>query len=298
MGQKKLIVIAGPTASGKTALAIELATHLQTEILSADSRQCYKELAIGVAKPSAEQLKKVKHYFIDSHSIHENVSAGEYERYGLDALQQIFSKSDYAICVGGTGLYIQALCNGIDEMPEVDMNLFLQAENNFKEKGMTWLQEEIKLMDPEYYKFGEIKNPSRILRALTFILSQKQSILTFQTKKNKVRDFQTIYYAIETNRDQLYKQINQRVDDMLRQGLVEEVRNLAPYKNLKSLNTVGYKELFLYFDGLYTSAESIEKIKQHSRNYAKRQITWFKNQGNYQFSTTQSIAFSVMNNPI
>ena len=287
---KTLIVIAGPTASGKTDLAIEIAKHYQTDILSADSRQCYREMSIGVAKPSEDQLASTTHYFINSHAITEHVSAGMYERYALEKLNHIFSKNDVAVCVGGTGMYIKAVCEGIDEMPEVDASMYEAIETAYNEKGIDWLQEEVRKTDETFFNEGEIENPARLMRALTFKQSTGQSILDFRTNTIKKRNFTTIKYAIDIDRELLYQRINTRVDGMLDAGLMNEVKALLPYRNLNSLNTVGYTELFNYIDGVWSLAQSIDKIKQHTRNYAKRQITWFKHQGNYRWLKTEDIA--------
>ena len=286
---KKLIVIAGATASGKTDLAIQIARHFETEILSADSRQCYIEMNIGVAKPSPEQLNEIPHHFINSHSIHEDVSAGKYERYGLNVLEKIFSKKDMAVCVGGTGMYIKALCEGIDEMPATDPLIQAEVEENYKQYGIAWLQQEIEKTDPNFFSKGEIENPARLQRALAFSLTTGKSILKFQQNMIKERPFKITKYAIDIEREILYKRINQRVDEMIDDGLIDEVKGLIQYKNLKSLNTVGYAELFNYVDGNSSLEESISKIKQHTRNYAKRQITWFKNQSDFRWMSSEDI---------
>ncbi len=292
---KKLIVIAGPTASGKTDLAIQLAQHFHTEIISADSRQCFKELGIGVAKPSEAQLQLVKHHFINSHSIYDDVSAGEYERFGLAVLEDIFANNDVAILVGGTGLYIKAICEGIDEMPPVNDSIKKDIEAKFHENGLSWLQNEVKKTDPEFYAVGEINNPMRLMRALTFKLSTQKSIVTYRNSTIKQRNFQIEKYAIEIEKASLYEKINERVDCMIAQGLVAEAETFIPIKHFKNLQTVGYTELFSYFDGDCDLKFAIEKIKQHTRNYAKRQITWFKNQGQYVICPADVISKTLMN---
>ncbi len=291
---KKLIVIAGPTASGKTDLAIQLAQHFKTEILSADSRQCYQELGVAVAKPSQEQLQSVKHHFINSHSIHDEVSAGEYERFGLAVLDEIFTKNDTAILVGGTGLYIKAICEGIDEMPAIDETIKKEVEVNYQKNGLSWLQNEVKNSDPDFYAIGETDNPMRLMRALTFKLSTQKSILAYRNSTIKKRPFEIEKYAIDIEKAPLYKNINDRVDLMIAQGLVAEAEFLFSKKHLKSLQTVGYTELFSYFEGHGDLAFAIDKIKQHTRNYAKRQITWFKNQGQYTMCSAKEIAKTLM----
>ena len=291
---KKLIVIAGPTASGKTDLAVQLAQHFNTEILSADSRQCYQELGVAVAKPNEAQLQSVKHHFINSHSIYDEVSAGEYERFGLAVLDEIFTKNDTAILVGGTGLYIKAICEGIDEMPAIDETIKKEVEADYQKNGLSWLQNEVKNTDPDFYAVGETENPMRLMRALTFKLSTQKSILAYRNSTIKKRPFEIEKYVIDIEKAALYKNINDRVEHMLTQGLVTEAEALYPKKHLKNLQTVGYTELFSYFDGNCDLPFAIDKIKQHTRNYAKRQVTWFKNQGQYTLGSAKEIARVVM----
>ena len=291
---KKLIVIAGPTASGKTDLAIQLAQYFNTEILSADSRQCYQELGVAVAKPNEAQLQSVKHHFINSHSIYDDVSAGEYERFGLAVLDEIFTKNDTAILVGGTGLYIKAICEGIDEMPAIDETIKKEVEADYQKNGLSWLQNEVKNTDPDFYAVGETENPMRLMRALTFKLSTQKSILAYRNSTIKKRPFEIEKYVIDIEKAALYKNINDRVEHMLTQGLVTEAEALYPKKHLKNLQTVGYTELFSYFDGNCDLPFAIDKIKQHTRNYAKRQVTWFKNQGHYTLGSAKEIARVVM----
>ena len=291
---KKLIVIAGPTASGKTDLAIQLAQYFNTEILSADSRQCYQELGVAVAKPNEAQLQSVKHHFINSHSIYDEVSAGEYERFGLAVLDEIFTKNDTAILVGGTGLYIKAICEGIDEMPAIDETIKKEVEADYQKNGLSWLQNEVKNTDPDFYAVGETENPMRLMRALTFKLSTQKSILAYRNSTIKKRPFEIEKYVIDIEKAALYKNINDRVEHMLTQGLVTEAEALYPKKHLKNLQTVGYTELFSYFGGNCDLPFAIDKIKQHTRNYAKRQVTWFKNQGQYTLGSAKEIARVVM----
>ncbi|MEZ5045787.1 MAG: tRNA (adenosine(37)-N6)-dimethylallyltransferase MiaA [Chitinophagaceae bacterium] len=285
---KQLIIIGGATASGKTNLAIQLATYFQTNILSCDSRQCYKELSIGVAKPSIEELNQIPHFFINSHSIHQEVNVGIFEQYALQALDTIFQKNDYAIAVGGTGLYIKALQQGIDAMPPIDAKLKEEIEKKYETIGLQWLQETLQQNDPLAFDSIDIHNPHRMLRALIFFLTHKQSIITFQKKSFKQRPFKTTLFTIAIERETLYGRINNRVEHMMQLGLLEEAKDLYAYKNIKALQTVGYTELFDYLDKKYTLAEAIEKIKQHTRQYAKRQNTWFAHQ-------TQSIQIKEYN---
>lgn len=274
--KKTCIVIVGPTAVGKTALAIQLAQHFNTQIISADSRQCFKELNIGVAKPSATELQLVTHYFINSHFINEDVNAALFEQYALQKANEIFAKHDIAIMVGGTGLYIKAFCNGIDEVPAIDQAIREKIISQYEHNGLEWLQQEVEKNDPVYFVKGEIKNPQRLMRALEVKLHSGKSIIEFRTQQKKQRDFNIIKIGLQLPKEELHKNITHRVDIMMEQGLLAEVENLLPYKNLNALQTVGYKELFAYFDGNTTLANAIERININTRQYAKRQMTWFK----------------------
>lgn len=274
--KKTVIIIAGPTASGKTALAISLAQHFSTQIISADSRQCYQELNIGVAKPSAQELSVVPHYFINSHSIQNTFSAADYERYALQAAAEIFNKNEVAIMVGGTGLYIKAFCEGLDDIPAVDAAVKESVAAKFEAGGIEWLQQAVETADPEYFQQGEIFNPQRMLRALEVKLSTGNSITTFQRKQKKDRAFNIVKIGLELPRPLLYNRINKRVDAMIAQGLEAEVESLLAYKQLNALQTVGYRELFEFYEGKLSREKAIELIKQNSRHYAKRQMTWFK----------------------
>lgn len=273
---KVCLCIIGPTAVGKTALAIQLAQHFNTQIISADSRQCYNELNIGVAKPSAEELNVVTHHFINSHSIHDEVNAAVYEQYALQKLDEIFTTNNTAIVVGGTGLYVKALCNGVDVIPNIPLTLRQNIVQQYEQQGMAWLQNEVATKDPLYYQQGEIENPQRLMRALEVVMHTGNSILTYQTKTKKERPFNIIKIGLQLPRDILYDRINSRVDTMLQQGLLKEVEALLPYKHLNALQTVGYTELFDYLDNKISLDRAIELIKQNTRHYAKRQITWFK----------------------
>ncbi|MBP9933450.1 MAG: tRNA (adenosine(37)-N6)-dimethylallyltransferase MiaA [Chitinophagaceae bacterium] len=275
---KTLIVIGGPTGSGKTALAIEIAAALQTEILSADSRQCYREMNIGVARPSSEQLETIPHHFIASHSIQDEMNAASFEKYGLNILNQIFEKNDYAVVCGGTGLYIKALLEGLDEMPPIDPLIRQQCRDEYHEKGIQWLQEQVKDCDPEIYDRMDLHNHVRLLRALEFYLCHRQTLSSYQQATIKSRPFRAICFYTNPDRSTLYQQINQRVLQMMDSGLEAEVYALRNFSSLQALQTVGYKECFTYFNGLISKEECIAEIQQHTRNYAKRQITWFKQQ--------------------
>ncbi len=266
----------GPTAVGKTALSIALAKHFSTQIISADSRQCFKELNIGVAKPSPEELQSVQHYFINSHSVLETVNAAVFEKYALDKVGKIFLNNNVAIMVGGTGLYIKTFCNGIDSVPHIAPGIRENIVAGYEKKGLEWLQREIKANDPVYFSTGEIKNPQRLMRALEVMLSTGKSIVDFQTKKKAVRDFTIIKIGLELPKEELYQRINNRVDTMIKNGLVDEVKNLEPLQHLNALQTVGYRELLDYFGGKISLEQAIATIKINTRHYAKRQMTWFK----------------------
>ena len=271
-----VIIIVGPTAVGKTRMAIELAKKLNTKIISADSRQCYKELNIGVAKPSHEELKSVEHYFINSHSIYQEVNAGIFEQYALHAAEEIFKTNPFAVMVGGTGLYIKTFCEGIDAMPATDFFIRNKINDNYKKLGLGWLQNEVKKNIPDFWQTSEQQNPHRLMRALEMFLQTGKSISSFKTKKTVERNFNIIKIGLELERKILYQKINDRVDAMMKEGLLDEVKNLLLMQSLKALQTVGYSELFNYFSNKISLSDAVEKIKQHTRNYAKRQITWFK----------------------
>ena len=274
--KKTCIVLVGPTAVGKTDLAIRLAQHFNTSIVSADSRQCFKELNIGVAKPAAAQLQLVKHYFINSHSIKEEVNAAVFEQYALEKVSGIFLSKDIAILVGGTGLYVKTFCQGIDEVPVIDSVIREKIIASYEWEGLAWLQNEVKENDPFYFAKGETQNPQRLMRALEVKLSTGKSIIEFQTQQMKPRDFNIIRIGLEIPKEQLHKKINRRVDDMMQQGLLDEVQRLLPYKKLNALQTVGYRELFGHLAGDLALEDAVEIIKINTRQYAKRQMTWFK----------------------
>ena len=273
---KNCIVIVGPTAVGKTALAIQIAKYFNTQIISADSRQCFKELTIGVAKPSTNELLQVKHHFINSHSIHEEVNAAIFEKYALEKTTEIFTKSDTVVITGGTGLYIKAFCQGMDDLPGIDPVIRQTIINNYNNNGIEWLREQVKKEDPLYFIQGEILNPQRLMRALEVKLSTKNSILYYQTHQKKQRDFRIIKIGMELPRPLLTERINARVDCMIEDGLLKEVKDLLAFKHLNALQTVGYKEIFASLNGDITLAQAITAIKTSTRQYAKRQMTWFK----------------------
>lgn len=287
--QNTVYIIAGPTAVGKTDIAISLAERLRTSIVSADSRQCYREMTIGTAKPSDEELKRIPHYFINSHTVHDELNAADYEQLALGYLDEIFQHSKTAVVCGGTGLYIKALCEGIDEMPEVDKGIEEEIQESYKEHGLKWLQKAVEDEDPEFYSTAEVQNQVRLIRALTFKRSTGKSITAYRTGNKKTRPFRIVKYALELPREELYNRINRRVDMMMEQGLLGEVEALYSLRHLKNLQTVGYNELFEYIEGNYTVTEAVEKIKQHTRNYAKRQLTWFRKDKEYQWLNAKEV---------
>ena len=271
---KTVIIITGPTASGKTELAIELALHFNTSIISADSRQCYRELNIGVAKPDLAQLQQAKHEFIHSHSIREDLNAAMFESMAMHWCDEIFSTRNVVIMVGGTGLYIKAFREGLDEIPAMNETFRKEILDKYRIHGLTWLQESIQNADPLFYKSGEISNPQRLMRALEVVQTTGRSILSFRNQQKKLRPFRVLEFGIRIPRKVLYKRINERVDRMMESGLLDEVRSLLPYQHLNALQTVGYRELFDFLQGRHTLEESVEMIKQNTRHYAKRQMTW------------------------
>lgn len=273
---KTLLLIVGPTAVGKTKFAINVAKQFNTEIISCDSRQCYQELNIGVARPSVEELAEVKHYFIASHSIHHTVNAGVFEQYALEASSKIFKENNIAVMVGGTGLYANAFCNGIDVMPEVSSQTRQNIIDNYVANGLGWLQNEVAKKDPDFWQQAEQQNPHRLMRALEIFEATGNSILSYK-KNNKVqREFDIVKIGLALPRNELTDRIDKRVDLMLEEGLLDEVQSLILFKNLNALQTVGYTEMFEYINNECTLTEATEKIKIHTRQYAKRQMTWFK----------------------
>jgi tRNA dimethylallyltransferase len=280
-------IVVGPTAVGKTAYAIELAKKLKTEIISADARQCFKELNIGVARPTTSELTTVKHHFIASHSIHEPVNAGVFETYALEKTAELLNQYGSVVMVGGTGLYIKAFAEGMDAIPAIDPAIRLQIQNDLSNNGLAWLQEQVEKLDPTYWAaadLGEQQNAQRLSRALEVVLGTGQSILDFQQQQKKHRPFAIQKIGLEMPRAQLYDRINQRVLQMVEQGLEEEVRSLVPQFNLNALQTVGYQEWLPYFEGKQSKDAVISAIQQNTRHYAKRQMTWFKKDASIQWS--------------
>jgi tRNA dimethylallyltransferase len=276
MCAKTAIVITGPTASGKTALSLAVARYFHTSIISADSRQCYRELNIGVAKPSPEELQQVKHEFINSHSIHDEVNAALFEELSLQWAKDIFETHDVLVMAGGTGLYVKAFCEGLDPVPPPDEQLRTEIREQYRRNGLSWLQEQIRMRDPDYGRSGETQNPQRMMRALEVRESTGRSILSFRSMPKKTRPFHIAIFGLEVPRGILYQRINDRVDRMMESGLLDEARSLLPFQELNALQTVGYTELFSYLSKKTDLAEAVSRIKQNSRHYAKRQMTWFR----------------------
>lgn len=273
---KKLFIVAGPTAVGKTGFAILLAKALQTEIISADSRQCFNELSIGVARPSEEELAAVPHHFIASHSVAEDLNAGYFEQYALQKAGELFQQHDAVVMVGGTGLYIKAFCEGIDPMPVIPPEVRADIIAQYEAKGLIWLQAELKHKDPAFWAVAEQQNPQRLMRALEVFNATGKSITVFRSAQKKQRDFEIIKIGLEMPMEILTARINQRVDQMIKDGLLSEARSVISYRNKSALQTVGYKEMFDHLDGTISLEEAIQQIKVHTRQYAKRQMTWFK----------------------
>ncbi len=273
---KTLIIVGGPTASGKTAAAIALARHFKTVVLSADSRQFFREMSIGTAKPSADELAAAKHYFIDSHSITANFSVGDYEREVLTLLDKLFKVHDIVVMAGGSGLYIKAVAEGFDELPVAGEGVRERLNAELETKGIAYLQQKLKNADPFYYEQVDKSNPQRLIRALEVFETTGKPFSSYRVSESKRRPFDIIKLALTMPREQLYERINRRVDIMAAQGLIEEVRSLLPYRHLNALNTVGYSELFDYLDGKTDLDTAIELIKQNTRRFAKRQLTWFR----------------------
>lgn len=273
---KSLIVIAGPTAIGKTALSIAIANRLNCPIISADSRQFFKEMSIGTAKPTQEEMQGVAHYFIDSHSITEEYNVGKFETDVLALLEKLFKTNDQVILVGGSGLYIDAVCKGFDKLPEAEPEIRERINELYKSKGIEGLQTLLKELDPVYYNKVDLNNRQRLSRALEVCMTTDKPYSELRKGKTTTRNFNIIKIGLNTSRETLYARINTRVDDMMKNGLLEEVRSLLPSKNLNALQTVGYKELFSYLEGETDLTTAVELIKQNTRRFAKRQLTWFR----------------------
>lgn len=294
--ENTLIIIGGPTASGKTSLAIEVAKYFNTEIVSADSRQLFREMNIGTAKPSQQQLAEVKHHFINSHSIHDEMNTGIYETQCIFLLENLFKKNKTIVMVGGTGLYINAVVNGIDNLPEANTEIRNQLQQQLKLNGIEPLQNKLKEIDISTYLKIDLQNPNRLMRALEVFMITGKPYSSFLKNKKTERNFDVKMFGIERSRERLYEVINKRVDDMIQNGLLKEAEQLYPFKNLNALQTVGYTELFDVIENKMTLEVALEKIKQHTRNYAKRQVTWFKKAESIKWVTEVAEIISEINN--
>jgi tRNA dimethylallyltransferase len=273
---KYLFTIVGPTAIGKTALSITLAQHFKCEIISCDSRQFFKEMQIGTAVPITEELAGAQHHFIQNKSIFENYTVGDFEKEAISKLDELFLTNDYAILVGGSGLYVDAVIKGFDEFPEIDILVREEVQQQYEKLGLNYLQSELEKRDPKYFEVVAKENPQRIMRALEVCMGSGKSYSSFLNQKKNTRNFTPILIGLEAERSVIYERINQRVNIMMNKGLLKEAKKLFPKKNLNALQTVGYRELFQYFEGEITLEFAIEEIKKNTRRFAKRQLTWFK----------------------
>ena len=273
---KTLIVITGPTAVGKTALCLDIAQHFGISIINADSRQIYKELKIGTASPTPEQLAKVKHYFVGSLSLNDYYSASLFEQQTMEILEREFAKSDYALMAGGSMMYIDAVCDGIDDIPTVDDETRETLKARLASEGLEVLVQELKRLDPEYYEIVDKQNPRRVVHGLEICLMTGKTYTSFRKREKKQRPFNILKIGLNREREELYNRINQRVDQMMAEGLLDEAKNLYPMRHMNALNTVGYKEMFAYLDGTWTLEEAVERIKGNTRRYARKQLTWYK----------------------
>jgi tRNA dimethylallyltransferase len=271
-----LIVLCGPTGIGKTRIGVELAKRLDCEIISADSRQFFKEMKIGTAVPSDEELLAVRHHFIQSHSIHQPYNASRFEEEVIQFLDEYYSKKSIIILAGGSGLYIDAVCKGIDNLPSIDPEIREKWAVNYKTKGLEFIRAKVAVMDPDYYREVDVNNPKRLLKAIEVFEMTGLPYSGFLKHEPKQRNFKVVKIGLDTQRKRLYEQINRRVDSMISNGLIDEARALYPFKQLTPLNTVGYRELFAHFDGDISLEEAVEQIRNHSRAYARRQLTWFR----------------------
>lgn len=276
MESKKLIVVVGPTAVGKTNLAIQLALQYKTEIISADSRQIYRELEIGTAKPTAEELSLVPHHFINSHSIRQNFDAGAYGREALALINTLFEKYNTLVLCGGSGLYVRAVLEGFDEMPDIPPGIREEINQQYKANGLTWLQQQVQAADPDYFELVDVQNPHRLIRALELHRALSKPMSELRMKKKLEHPFTIVKIGLELERAELYNRIDTRMDTMITAGLFDEAKKFFPDRNLNALQTVGYREIFEYIEGKYDRDEAVRLLKRNTRHYAKRQVTWFK----------------------
>ncbi|MBT3612368.1 MAG: tRNA (adenosine(37)-N6)-dimethylallyltransferase MiaA [Flavobacteriales bacterium] len=277
---KRIIIIVGPTAIGKTALSIELANALNTEIISCDSRQFYKELKIGSAAPNAKELAATKHHFIHHLSVTEDYNAGKFEINAIAKINDLHKTKDTIVVVGGSGLYVDAICKGFDKMPEISTQIRIKLKTKLNEQGLAWLQDEVKKADPDFYTTCDQQNSQRLLRALEVFIATGEPFSSYKSAKPKYRPFRIIKIGLTTERELLYRRINSRVDKMLENGLFEEVESLIPFQQKNALQTVGYKEIFAFYNNECTLKKAVENIKQNTRRFAKRQLTWFRKDKN------------------
>lgn len=276
MTRKKLIVVAGPTAVGKTDVAIRLAQHFHTEVVSADARQVYKELDIGVAKPDAAQLATVRHHFISSHSIRDNFNAASYGEEALLLIRRLFETHDKVILCGGSGLYIKSILEGFDDVPEVDKDIRTKITEEYKEKGLSWLQDEVKKRDPDYFEIVDQKNPHRLIRALEVSTSTGMKMSDWRKQSKRQLEFNVVKIGLALPMEELYHRIDSRMDQMIADGLFDEAEKLYKNRDLQALQTVGYREIFAFMDHSYDKDEATRLLKRNTRHYAKRQMTWFR----------------------
>lgn len=276
MKKPLLITIVGPTAVGKTSIGIQLANHFKTEIISADSRQFYQEMEIGTAKPSHDELKRAKHHFINNLSVKDDYSVGDYEREALATITDFFTEKDLLVMVGGSGLFVDAVCYGLDDLPKVPPRIREELNLLYHHEGIAMLQEELAKLDPDYYKIVDLQNPQRLIRALEVIRATGKAFSSFRNRAPKKRPFDVLKIGLDLPREEVYQRIDRRMDQMIEAGLFEEAKRLYPFRAFNALQTVGYQEIFGFFDGDYDRAEAIRLLKRNSRRYAKRQLTWFK----------------------
>ncbi|WP_424494356.1 tRNA (adenosine(37)-N6)-dimethylallyltransferase MiaA [Salinimicrobium sp. GXAS 041] len=291
---KHLISVVGPTAIGKTAMAIEIARHYNCEIISADSRQFFKEMSIGTAVPSEAELKAAKHHFIQNISVEEDYSVGDFERDAIEKLKEIYKQNNIAVMAGGSGLYVKAVTEGLDHFPEVDSKIREQLNEELLENGIFGLQQKLQELDPVYYSKVDKENPHRIIRALEVCLQSGKPYSAFRNQQKTPRTFHPIFVGLTSDREVIYDRINQRVDLMMKEGLLEEVKKLYPKRALNALNTVGYKELFQFLEGNFTLEEAVAEIKKNTRRFAKRQLTWFRKQPEIKWFDYQTPAEEIM----
>lgn len=283
MSTNTLWVVLGQTAIGKTTLGIQIAQKLNTEIISCDSRQFFKEMRIGTAVPSTEELDSVPHHFMQHISIHKEYSVGSFEKESLKKLEELFQTKQHVLLVGGSGLYIDAVCKGLDNFPVIKPELRQKIRTNYNNKGLAWLQQEVQKHDPKYYQIVDTQNVHRLLRSLEVCLQSRKTFTSFRQQNTNIRPFDIKYIGLQMPREELYLRINKRVDKMMQEGLLEEAKSLLPHKHLNALQTVGYKELFAHLNREHTLERAVELIKQNTRRFAKRQLTWLKKYENAQW---------------